>query len=79
MTTTPSPESTTATPVETPGPASRMIPAGYEPLNRVPRQLGGMSGGAFGAGLSPGTESTMDAATTNERRREGGGSVSERS
>lgn len=72
--TTASPESAVATST----PASRMIPAGFEPLTRVPRQLGGMTGGAFGAGLPSGTESTMDAATTAERRREGGGSISER-
>lgn len=52
--------------------AAGLIPGAYERNTRTPRQPGSMGGSAFGTdGISPGPN-TMSAATTAERRREGG-------
>ena len=72
---TPTPES----PIDaTARQAARMTPGAFEPRVRVPRQPGAMSNDPSGAGLPTGGASTMAEATTVERQREGGGSVSER-
>jgi hypothetical protein len=53
--------------------AQALIPGAYERRPVSARQPGGVSGPAFGS-LDPRTgASTMDAATTAERRKEGGG------
>jgi hypothetical protein len=53
--------------------AQALIPGAYEPRPVSLRKPGGMSGPAFGSLDPRNGASTMDEATTAERRKEGGG------
>jgi hypothetical protein len=55
-----------------------IIPGAYERNTLTYRQPGSMGAGAFGAGSVPSSDSTLDAATTLEREKEGGGGATQR-